>query len=78
MSLRLHFSLDDLVQLYAQGSKSPEPYASPECAHDVDRYDHRSLYEFTAELDYACRRAAAPVPDSTEPPSGGDHGLDPV
>lgn len=95
MPLRLSFSLDELVQLYAQGSGATGPYACPEhaglaavldhiahtarkaCAHDTDRYDHRSLYEFTAELDYACRNAAAPVPDDAGPSGSGDHGPNP-
>lgn len=46
------------------------------CAHDLDRYDHRSLYEFTAELDYACRRAAAPLPDPADPQHSRDHVLE--
>jgi hypothetical protein len=43
------------------------------CAYDTERYDHRSLYEFTAELDYACRRAAA-VPGDPESSSHGNPG----
>lgn len=42
------------------------------CAHEIERYDHRSLYEFTAELDYACRRGAEAAAQGSDTPSESD------
>ena len=70
MPLNLNYSLDALVTSYteaAAASSSPEhdgliavireltDAARQAAAQDIERYDHRSLYEFAAALDYTTR-----------------------
>jgi hypothetical protein len=38
------------------------------CAHRIDRFDHRSLWEFTADLDRVSR---LPLPPEDEIPGKG-------
>ena len=67
MPLNANYSLDELVRAYAQATDGDAPIhaglravieaitdaARTAIANNPERYDHRSLYEFAAALDYA-------------------------
>ncbi len=70
MPLNAQYSLDELSRAYAQAAEGDTPSpaglravlaaitdaARTAIAHDPERYDHRSLYEFAAALDYASKQ----------------------
>lgn len=75
MTVRPQYSLESLARIYSRAAEGDTPSpaglravveaitdaARTAIAQDPERYDHRSLYEFTAALDYALKQ-----PDSEQ------------